>query len=220
MSYMRPNRGSFPSLKMNQMVKYQSSIERDYMLILEYDPTVKSYEAQSVTIKYKDWDEKKQKWKNRQYTPDFCILKSDHSQVLVECKAKKFVNSEMNQHKFAVARQWCAEHNWTFLVLTEEEIRAQPRFENLKLLWRYARFQERPGILIDIYELLQKTGNTMTVIELARKIDPQNPTSMIPPIYYLVFHHKLIIPIDEINVSPDSPIYLPQKVRTENGLSV
>ncbi|MCX6056896.1 MAG: TnsA endonuclease N-terminal domain-containing protein [Chloroflexi bacterium] len=91
--------GRFPFAKMGRMIAFESLLERDFIYLLEYDPSVKWFEEQPLSIKYL------QEGKQFQYTPDFHLLENGQH-VLVECKPQRFVETEENRHKFAVARVW------------------------------------------------------------------------------------------------------------------
>ncbi len=57
--------GSFPSLKLDDLVRYESPLERDFLYFLEYDPQVLSYEMQPMTITMTLSD-----GQSHRYTPD------------------------------------------------------------------------------------------------------------------------------------------------------
>lgn len=206
--HRKSRHGDFPSLKMNQMLRFHSLIEYDYMHLLEFDPDVVSYSVHSITIKYQYWHKEKKEWVWRRYTPDFYIVKKDGTHILVECKAKRFVNSLVNQHKFSIARRYCDERHWIFDVATEADIRTGFRLKNVKHLWRYARFQDRPGLLHHVHSILTSTNPPRTVIGLATELVPDDPDSILPSLYYLVWHHQLFIPMDSKKITANSPIYL------------
>ncbi len=61
--------GSFFSAKTNKEVQFESSLERDFIFLLEMDWVIESYHEQPITIYYSDSE-----GKQRSYTPDFFIL--------------------------------------------------------------------------------------------------------------------------------------------------
>lgn len=61
--------GIVASTKSNDEARYESSLERDYLTLLEFDRTVSSYTVQPVTL---DWVD--QFGKRRTYTPDVFVL--------------------------------------------------------------------------------------------------------------------------------------------------
>src|SRR5688572_26100827 len=112
--------GLFPSLKTGRMVWYESFLERDFIHLLEFDPSVVTFAEQPLTLAYA------YQGKTRHYTPDFHVHYASQCQVLVECKPAAFVDHQDNPLKFAAAQAWCAERGWTFRVVTEVDIRQEP----------------------------------------------------------------------------------------------
>lgn len=124
--------GKFPSLKMQRIICWESQIERDYIYLLEFDPAVISYAEQPLRISYY-LDSKE-----RHYTPDFLVKRSDKN-LIVEVKQEDKAQKEENQRLFRIASAICARDNYEFVVVTDAMIRVPPRLDNIKLLTRYQR---------------------------------------------------------------------------------
>lgn len=124
--------GKFPSLKMNTAIWWESQLERDYIYLLEIDPDVLSYQGQPFTIAYSNLD------KRRKYTPDFLVERKDSKQI-IEVKPAHKVSEPQNTRRFQQAANVCLANNLEFVVVTEKTIRVQPRLDNIKLLYGYAR---------------------------------------------------------------------------------
>lgn len=139
--------GKFPSLKMHRLVWWESQIERDYIYLLEFDPSVISYEEQPLRISYR------LNGKERHYTPDFLVKRVNKS-LIVEVKPEEEVQKEENQRLFHIAKAICARNNYEFVIVTDKMIRVQPRLDNIKLLTRYQRTAiNHPHYQIICYEL-------------------------------------------------------------------
>jgi hypothetical protein len=67
--------GRYPSIKTQSSHQFESSLERDFLTLLEFDEDVRSYEVQPVTIFY--WHTNKQ----ARYTPDIAVY-SRYSSIL------------------------------------------------------------------------------------------------------------------------------------------
>ena len=197
--------GKFPSLKLKRMVVYESSIERDQIYLMEYDPNVVFYEEQPFVIDYEA------DGKQLTYTPDFRVVERSGRHLLVECKPQEYVTTEKNLRKFAAAEAWCVGQNWTFKVVTEQETRSGFRLENVMMLWQFARHQVSLNIKARIYDVLN-SANRLTLDDLATCLDPYNPTSATVPILCLIYHHELSTNIDEAKITGNSPIYLSQTI--------
>lgn len=124
--------GTFPSLKLGRLVWWESPVERDYIHLLEPDGTVKYYQEQPLKIRF---------LLNRRehlYTPDFMLWRGDKIQI-VEVKPESKIYQEKYQYLFMMATQACSEKGYEFLVVTDTMIRVQPKLNNIKTFWRYAR---------------------------------------------------------------------------------
>lgn len=124
----------FPSLKMGMQVWADGPLEYDYIHLLEADSEVKSYEGQPLRIQYRLKGERRL----RTYTPDFMVVRGGRIQI-VEVKLEADAKKEERQHIFRIARCACRRQGYEFIVVTETTIRRQPRLNNLKTFWRYAR---------------------------------------------------------------------------------
>jgi hypothetical protein len=190
--------GHFPSLKMGRMVAFESLIERDYIYLLDYDPAVTEFGEQPLTIDYVE-DGKK-----LHYTPDFKV-ELDGTTLLVECKPAKYVDTEDNQRKFAAGVAYCADCGWEFQVVTEEQIRAGFRLQNIKLVTRHARFKVQADFRSRVYSVL-KAHQEMSLGQLATAIDAANVPAAMAGLYYLAYRHMLVLPIDTEKVSENSVV--------------
>jgi hypothetical protein len=119
------------------MGRYESTLERDLMELIRFDPTVCSFVAQPLTIEYRTADGEK-----RKFTPDGLIhFKEGGPQlasVLYEVKYRDDFRKQWKilMPKFRAAKAYCAERGWSFQVFTEREIRT-PYLANIKFLWPF-----------------------------------------------------------------------------------
>lgn len=198
--------GKFPSLKMGRMIGFESSLERDYVYMLDFDADILSFAEQPLTIEYPHDS------KVLHYTPDFHVLYTDRRNMLIECKPSHLVKSDDNQRKFRAAREWCAEHGWGFRIVTDTQLRTGYRLANIKSLTSYARHVIPPHIQGRLYASFESTSAPRTVGDAARFLVPQNPVTALAWIWHLVFHHQIAVPLDAALLSPQSPITLPSAI--------
>ncbi|WP_449399967.1 Tn7 transposase TnsA N-terminal domain-containing protein [Chryseobacterium wanjuense] len=102
-------------------IQFESSLERDYIFLLEYDQNVKQYLEQPLKITYFD-DNKKQ----RTYIPDFIVEHFDDSPTeLIEIKYTSTLNAKKDEleQKFKAAKEYCQRNNLIFKVADEIYIR-------------------------------------------------------------------------------------------------
>jgi hypothetical protein len=194
--------GRFPSAKMGRMIAFESLLERDFIYLLEYDPSVKWFEEQPLSIKYL------QEGKQFQYTPDFHLLENGQH-VLVECKPQRFVETEENRHKFAVARVWCRECGWEFRLMTDQQIRAGFRLKNVKLLAQYARQKVDAVMRSQIQSYLHDTQSVVSISNLSNIILPENPQTVMAGILCLAYHHEVVLALDDAPISDITTVLKP-----------
>jgi hypothetical protein len=193
--------GRFPSMKMQRMIAFESLIERDFIYLLDYDPFVTWFEEQPVRIEYEYAE------KQLHYTPDF-LLVEQKQQVLVECKPEKFVDTEENRRKFAVARQWCQGKGWQFRIVTEKEIRSGYRLQNVKLLTQYARQQIDPLVGSQILAVLRGVQFPISIGKVVQHVTALPPAEVTSHILHMAYHHQITLPIDQSPVSKETDISL------------
>ncbi len=119
---------------------FESTLERDYLLLLDFDPAVEFYEEQLVTIKYCD-----SHGRLHRYTPDVFVryrravnTSSTPPSLLCEVKYRDDLRQHWAEYKprFKAAHRYARERGWHFRWITEREIRT-PYLENVKFLRQY-----------------------------------------------------------------------------------
>lgn len=123
--------------------EFESSLERDLLLLVHWDHEVDWYQSQPVKIEYAD-----SKGKLRNYTPDLLVSyrtinhsgqpKKTRKPLLCEVKYRKDFAEQWVElkPKFRAARAYAKAHGYEFRVLTEREIRTE-YFKNIQFLWSY-----------------------------------------------------------------------------------
>ena len=121
-------------------VAFESALERDLYLLLDFDPAVAYFEEQPVTITYQD-----PVGVNRRYTPDVLVHyiptlrgQRDHRSVRYEIKYRDDLRTHWHEYraKFKAARRYARSQGWVFRLITEREIRT-PYLQNAKFLRQY-----------------------------------------------------------------------------------
>lgn len=137
-----PNRrsltGLVPSRKNDQMVPFESALERDWVTLLEFDEYVERYEAQPFQLAYSGPDGRK-----RIGYPDFlAYFREDFKMrpLLVDVKYRKEIFERWPELKprLRAAKAYAQERGWDYRIKTEVEIRT-PYLNNAKFLLPYKR---------------------------------------------------------------------------------
>jgi hypothetical protein len=114
--------GKKPSIKTGKSHQFESTLERDYISLLEFDDQVVSYIEQPLIIYYFH------DGKDRTYTPDFLTIynpSSNTKPLLSEIKYKADLQLHRSEYqpKFDAAIKFADENGYQFTVITEEDIR-------------------------------------------------------------------------------------------------
>ena len=75
-------------------------------------------------------------------------------------------------------------------------------------LWQFARHRVSLETRARIYAVMNSRAG-LTLAELAALVSPAAPQTAKVPIFYLLFHHELLTPVDEARIGGNSPLYLP-----------
>jgi len=93
---------------------YDSNWEREYMLVLEDDPTVKRWErCRSLRIPYTKADGSK-----ANYNPDFMVERDDGSKELHEVKGHHLLGDEDTKRKLSAGEAFCRARGMAYKVIT------------------------------------------------------------------------------------------------------
>jgi len=96
---------------------YDSTWERDYMLVLESDDTVRRWErCRSLRIPYT-----KPNGKRANYNPDFIVERENGQKELHEVKGGHLLADEDTQRKIAAAEAFCRKSGMVFKVGTRRQ---------------------------------------------------------------------------------------------------
>lgn len=143
--------------------EFESSLERDLLLLAHWDNDVEWYQSQPVKIEYTD-----SQGKSRSYTPDLLISYKTIQQpgqppvtrkpLLCEVKYREDFAEQWKvlKPKFRAARAYAKANGYEFRVLTEREIRTE-YLKNVQFLWAYRFAQFYP----DHYEKLKAALHEM-----------------------------------------------------------
>lgn len=175
--------GTVPS-----MGAYESTLERDFMEILRFDPSVERFMPQPLTISYVD-----RSGRTRSYTPDGLIHFKQNPEfrtvpVLFEVKYRTDFRKDWKAliPKFRAAKEYCIHKGWRFEVFTECEIRT-PYLNNVKFLWPYLDRRPTPEAVTEVLRILADLGEADPDLLLCALChDPDNRARLIPVLWHLV----------------------------------
>lgn len=202
--------GGYSSRKNEEMDAFESLLEKDYLLTLDFDDAVAKFEVQPVRIPVPGVP--------KGYVPDVFVEYRPDPQTgeirkpsLVEVKSAEDLvrNAEKYAPKFAAARQYAEERGWKFRTVDQNEIRS-PRLANLKFLREYRNFSPSSE---DIQTVQQHMANADGEGSSQRLIDALAPTDdgklyWLPVIWSMVLTGHLLADLDK-PFTNDVPLWLP-----------
>ncbi|MBV8855361.1 MAG: TnsA endonuclease N-terminal domain-containing protein [Acidobacteria bacterium] len=148
---------------MQASIWWESPLERDYIFLLEIDPSVTRFQEQPLHIYYTLDGQQRHR-----YTPDFLVERGSQKQI-VEVKTAAEAKTEEFDRIFRTVAPVCSQSGYEFALARDTEIRLQPRLYNVQVLWRYARTQFLPQHQIYCRHALR--SGPITLGELTRYFD-------------------------------------------------
>lgn len=188
--------GMFYSLKNNKGIFFESKLERDLFLTLEFNKDVTAYEEQPLALEYTKGN------RTYPYTPDCLIHSLENNPCIVEVKYSDEIeaNKEDFKHKFDQITNTLKKRGYTFKIFTEKDIN-KTALRNMNFIYNYVTIKDQ-SMISETYQKLQVIGST-TYQEILSKFSPDKHKQALyaPYIWYLVLTRKLDINIYE-EISP------------------
>lgn len=186
---------------------FESPLERDFLILLEFDPTLDDFEVQPVRI---DWIDPV--GKARHYTPDVLAtfnVNGHRNKILYEVKCRDELRQDWNElrPKFRAAVYFARSHRWRFKIMTEVEIRT-PYLESARFLLPFVRSGPVEAAHMDLLDEALKTLKQSTPSELLGSVfkDEWNQARLLPSLWYLVGSRQIGIDL-ESKITMSSPIW-------------
>ncbi|MBC7905926.1 MAG: TnsA endonuclease N-terminal domain-containing protein [Rhodospirillaceae bacterium] len=135
-----------------QAVTFESTLERDFALVTQFQKGFRSLEEQPVRIPIPA--------PGRSYIPDFLVNWADPREAdLVEVKHLADLEADKDRLtiKFAAAEKFARTRGWRFIVATERDIRT-PLLANAKFLLPFRNRAVDPGLCARLLDCLNGSG--------------------------------------------------------------
>jgi len=107
--------GQYTSIKTGAVCNYRSSWEKMYMEELDSRDDVEIWKYEPMSLPYF------LEGKLKRYIPDFQVILSDGSCLLVEVKPASLVGTDMNEAKHAAALDFCMKNGWKYMTWSPED---------------------------------------------------------------------------------------------------
>ncbi|MFZ6864375.1 TnsA endonuclease N-terminal domain-containing protein [Undibacterium sp. Ji67W] len=205
--------GSFASRKNGQMDAFESLLEKEYMLLLEFDERVLRFDPQPVTIAVPGIP--------KGYIPD--VLVHYHPDPitgeipkpsLTEVKHTDDLqrNAQKYAPKFAAAEEYASERDWEFQIKTQVEIRT-PRLANFKFLREYRNIEPANQDSSRLIQIVRGTGGISSVESLLEQLSVTDDDRLhcLPIIWHAVVTRSLLTDWDQ-PINNDTVLQLPEGI--------
>ena len=205
--------GSFASRKNGQMDAFESLLEKEYMLLLEFDERVLRFEPQPVTIAVPGIP--------KGYVPDVLvhyhpdpISGKTPKPLLTEVKHTDDLqrNAQKYAPKFAAAEEYVSERGWEFRITTQVDIRT-PRLANLKFLREYRNIEPANHDSLKLIQIVRECDGISLVDDLLRRLASTDDDRLhwLPIIWHAVVTRRLLFDWDR-PIDNDTELHLPEEI--------
>lgn len=186
--------GYFKSYKNNKQLAFESILERDFFMLLEFDSDVVSFEEQPLKIKYK------LKAKNTRYTPDVLVTYKDDSKKIFEVKYQSDVDSDTKlQHKISVLKEEIARQmSLPFETFTDAQI-DQIYFKNCVFLYKNAFISENSTMTNKILENINKLSEPIAIKSFVELLaaNQTEQLQILPYLWHEIFKNSTLIDMSQ-----------------------
>jgi hypothetical protein len=187
--------GKVNDVRRGRAVGFESALERDFYLILDFDPAVARFEEQPVKIAYRDPE-----GTSRTYTPDVLVhyhsvppSAERRSPRLYEIKYREDLRANWRAYKpkFKAARHYAAQQGWLFRLITEREIRT-PHLKNATFLRPFRARTVASEDCCHVLTTLVSAGRITPAALLMRlSNDRQERARLLAVLWHLVAHAQI-----------------------------
>jgi hypothetical protein len=199
--------GGFSSQKNGVMLGFESLLEKEYMLLLEFDESVSRFEEQPVTVTISG--------SARIYTPDLLIHFHD-SECIRPCLAEIKHTDDLTRNaskyaeKFEAARSYADSHGWEFRIITQQDIRI-PKLANLKFLREYRNIDVAESKMATVLDALRQLGSETFFNVLLDVLAPDEEEKLhwLPIIWHLIVTRTIRCDLD-VAFTDDIAIWSPE----------
>jgi len=202
--------GGYSSRKNEEMDAFESLLEKDYLLLLDFDDSVDAFEVQPVRIPVLGVP--------KGYVPDVLVKYCPDSETgavrkpsLVEVKHSDDLVRNAGKYalKFAAAHQYAEERNWDFKTIDQNDIRT-PRLANLKFLREYRNVMPSESDIQTVLGHMAGIDVDISSQALLEALAPKNDDKLywLPIIWSMVLSRHLATDLDQ-PFKNDVPLWQP-----------
>lgn len=199
--------GVAASIKSVGPAQFESTLERDFLALLEFSPEVERFEVQPLTIEWRDADGKR-----RRYTPDTLVhFRPDLGLRPWLCEVK--YRADLRAHwselrpKLRQGLRRAKRNGWRFRLITEREVRTT-YLTNARFLAPF-RFHDITDAAAERLLTVLRTNQPTTPAGLMQALaaDPAARAAWLPLLWQLMAHHRVQADLD-VALTMESRIWI------------
>ena len=186
--------GYFSSYKNRQHIAYESVLERDFYMLLEFNKDVLSYHEQPFRM-YFDFC-----GKQTRYTPDVLVTYIDGSQKVFEVKYQKEIDTVKGlKEKLSILKSVIPDQKSLPFEVFTDQLRDDTYLLTAQFLYKYAFIPEDSIRTPKIREVINYVPSGITVQNVLEQISLQKSVHIhyIPYIWREVFHNTHLIDMNK-----------------------
>lgn len=169
--------GDYWAATSRDLVGYESWVERDAAMALDFDPAVVALASQPFCLSW--WDG----GRDHQHTPDYFVRLADGTGVVVDVRPESLVDEEAAE-VFAFTARVCAMVGWQFRLVGDL---GQPFRANLRWLARYRHLRcHRASVAALLREVFVEP---QLLFAGADRVGDR--MAVLPALYHLLWRHEL-----------------------------
>ncbi|MBS0513722.1 MAG: TnsA endonuclease N-terminal domain-containing protein [Proteobacteria bacterium] len=187
--------------------QFESTLERDFLALLDFSTEVARYEVQPVRIEWSDGRKKGP----RHYTPDVLVefvpeLQRQPWLCEVKYRADLAKDWATLHPKLRQGVRYAKQHGWRFRLITEVEVRTQ-RLVNIRFLSSFGRRNIPQGEIETVLAAIAAEGRSTpaAVLQLVSS-DVWRQAEYVPALWHLVARHQIGVDL-ETEITMQSPIW-------------
>lgn len=191
------------SFRKEKSIAFESTLERDFITLMEFNDSVSDIVEQPVTIEYTNAN-----GRETTYTPDFlvyfkqpetAIFDIKYKPLLIEVKPREILRKKFKQlkPKFKIAIKYAQQNDMIFKIYDESKIRGE-YFKNISFLKRYKNLKYDRDEEQRILNHIEMVGNTEVdhIIEYLYITDTQRGIAL-GQIWNLLANKKIVCFFDK-----------------------
>lgn len=165
-------------------VRYESLLERDILIVLDFDSSVTAVASQPFRLLYRE------DGRRRSHVPDLFVRRADGGGLVVDVKRARDASREKHRAAFEASRAACERAGWGYELVTEPE---EPRMSNLRWLSGFRRTPVDPYRYAEA--LVPACVRPTSIATLSRAV--ARPTLVRPLLFHLLWCRLLSVDLTQ-----------------------